>query len=374
MNFSRGSHSALWIFLAIALISISLWTYKADFSTYALSRSLIIELYSYSITFSLAGIALLVVLRSKETGISIKLPIFYNSLRVSIGILLITDGILQLQPQMPFGFAHFVLGSSAANLPGWLFPLTTSLITFWTSHEIILDAASGSFQIFLGSAFLLLRTESAIRLVSVATLLWSIGLWAFGEGAGGILSSGLSFITGFPGAALIYAFISVILLLRASERTAIRTTCIFMAALFLLSAIVQAFPYEGFWSSGSIHLIAAGNSVNLQPNPLISLLTFFSKVFIIPGVPWNLIFITLFALTGVAWLIRARIAAAFTVLLSLIVWIFGQDFGIFGFYSTDLNTAPVLILVSLSVLTATNLAETSEETSQSESTSDAKST
>ena len=50
-----------------------------------------------------------------------------------------------------------------------------------------------------------------MRLALAASIAWSIGVWWFGEGFGGVLSGAASPLNGAPGAVILYALLAVLL-------------------------------------------------------------------------------------------------------------------------------------------------------------------
>ncbi len=335
--------------LAVPILALAAFLYSADFSFYILPLRLVESLYLYSGIFLLILAAGLYALKEMEKGHNDGISGIRRFIARGLGVLWIVDGVLQLQPQMAFGFGQFVLHSSESSLPSPLAPAMQHLVYLWSGHEVLLNAASGAFQIFIGMALLTLASRRSVKLVAAVSLFWSMGLWIAGEGMGGILSGGSSFITGFPGSALLYAVGSAILIASMPEVAARRTAIAAMSIIFALSAIIQALPSSGFWTSGALGLIPSGLSVNPQPGFMVPFMAFFQHVLSIQWVPWNLIFIALLSAVSALWVFKPGIAVPATLILAAFTWVVGQDFGVFGFYSTDLNTAPVVALFCISL-------------------------
>ena len=87
-----------------------------------------------------------------------------NTIRLVLGILWIVDGILQFQPEMPYGFLSVVIEPSiqAINNVGVEKFLMIGY-NIWLLHPFQFDALSGSLQIFIGVAYLLNRSTKALK-------------------------------------------------------------------------------------------------------------------------------------------------------------------------------------------------------------------
>lgn len=356
------------LFSALALMAI--WLYLRDFSLYSFPLALLKSMYLYSAGFLLVSTIAVLLLRSREKECASQPEGFRGLLSYGLGIFWCIDGILQLQPQMAFGFGHFVIAQSSQSLPGVFSSSVAPLITFWASHEILLNAAAGSFQLFLGMSFLSLRTRRNVSRIAILSIAWGIGLWIFGEGMGGIFHPGASMLSGSPGSALIYVFISA-LVIAPSNRFAVRATTAAMSAIFLIFALIQGIPFEGYWNPGSIAAISSSLTVNPQPWIFVTTLRASAKLLSTTVVSWNAVLIAIMLAVGIMWAIKPRAAAYSTIIFSLIAWALWQDFGIFGFYSTDLNTAPVLVLISGSILMVTDRINISENKARGPTTGNA---
>jgi hypothetical protein len=126
-----------------------------------------------------------------------------------LGGLWFLDGCLQLQPHM-LTEAFFVSMFETANvsLPSWLTGVEIHLDTLTGAHPAAWDAAFAGLQLAIGLALLAGRWVRPALAVSVA---WSVSVWVFGEGLGGLSLSGANPLTGAPGAALLYALAALML-------------------------------------------------------------------------------------------------------------------------------------------------------------------
>ncbi len=332
------------VFLVAALFS---WIYWRDLETFVLPAALLVRLYTYTSAFLLLAAILLMYLRLQDRKNLPENSNLRNKIRLLLGSFWIIDGLLQIQPQMPFGFSHFVLYNSLLSLPVGVSGNLSFLISAWNSHEVILDAFSASVQLFLGIALITSRSRKVAAAVAIMSTIWALGIWVVGEGMGGILQPGLSLISGFPGAALLYAVMGVMISFRRGENITRRAAYTVLGSILTVGGIIQAIPYEGFWTQNGIATIPGVMILNPQPEIISSTLFWFASTLSANWIFWNLFFILAFVGLGTLWFTVPRYAGIGTVILMGFVWIFGQDFGIFGMYGTDLNTALPFLLFAL---------------------------
>lgn len=324
------------------------YLFLSDFSEFNMPYGIVRSFYLYTTILLLYTVLAVLIFRHYDRKHPLKNSSLWNYMRVVLGFLWLLDGILQIQPEMSFGFTPFILVPALQSLPAALHPLSQPLISLWTSSGAMMDALSAVLQIFLGLGFLLLRSRKFVSAFAVLSFLWAISIWVFGEdlGAPGI---GMSILTGFPGAALFYAVASLILIFDFSQRTELRILKYSLAAMFMISAIIQAIPANGYWQAGSIASVTGQYAFIYEPRSLSVALYNIAVALSNKLVPWNLILTASLIAVGIAWIMRPRLASAASIALSALIWFIGQDFGIFGGYGTDPNTAFVLFLLSLSV-------------------------
>ena len=131
-------------------------------------------------------------------------PIGRRVLRIGFGLLWLLDGILQAQPQMAGGLPSQVIEPTAQSSPGWVQSLVNAGGTVWSDHPIQLAAASVWVQAGIGLWLLVAVRGRWSRAAGLASVAWGLGVWIFGESFGGIFAPGLSWLSGAPGAVLLY--------------------------------------------------------------------------------------------------------------------------------------------------------------------------
>ncbi|MHB1708543.1 MAG: hypothetical protein ACYCT2_03595 [Thermoplasmataceae archaeon] len=275
---------------------------------------------------------------------------FRHMIKVIFGALWILDGVLQLQPEMSYGFLSSVIIPVVSALPALIQPFFIGIVSEWAHFPILFDAISAIVQITIGVGLLLVRRKLLLKSVLLLSIAWGTIVWVLGEGLGGTLSVGASYLSGFPGSALIYVMVAAVLLLDVTDEVAIRIMSAFLFYLFLLSAIVQALPLNTYWSGSALSSLPGGMASNIQPIFIQQMISAFSAVLLAFPFVWNAAIVAAFLIISASWIRSARTAAWITAAVSLFIWVFFQDFGIIGGYGTDPNTALPVMLISVSII------------------------
>lgn len=299
---------------------------------------------------------------SPAVALSAAEPAARRLLRISFGLLWVFDGILQGQSSMPTGLIPDVVAPAASSSPGWVQHLVASVSQAWSYHPITAAAATVWIQIGIGLWLLAAPRGNWSRLAGVASVGWGLCIWAFGEAFGAVFAPGLSWLTGAPGSALIYALAGVLIALPENAWSDGRLGRWLLRALglFLLGmAVLQAWPGRGFWQgqatasetpgslTGSIQSMAQMQ----QPQLFHSVSNAFAGFDAAHG--WAVNLAAVIAMAGIgAGLLAARPAinrAAVIVgtVLCLATWVLVQDLGFLGGTGTDPNTAIPFALVMI---------------------------
>ena len=334
------------IFAVIAALFLAI-ILAQDFRFFVMPESFVVKLYIYSSLGLIISIALIIAAGRIREASAAPEKGTYRYIRIFLGFLWVIDGVLQLQPEMSFGFVSFVINPAVSQSPSFIGQVLRPAIELWLSHPVFLDAISGVAQIFIGMGILIYRQGKRLRIFLWISLLWSLYLWILGEAFGGIFIKGASYLTGFPGSALIYAVISILLISYSDTGALKRDIAAFMAGLFTISTVLQAIPQYGFWKAENLFNIPSSLVINQQPLILSEWLRAISLSFYYHDMVWNLAFVVAMAATAILWIIRPKISALLTIIFSLFVWFVGQDFGVLGGYGTDPNTALPVILLTI---------------------------
>ena len=292
-------------------------------------------------------------------------------LRIGFGLLWVFDGILQAQPQMPGGLPSQVIEPTAQSSPRWVQDLVNAGGTIWSNHPITAAAASVWIQVGIGLWLLVAVRGWWSRGAGLASVAWGLMVWIWGESLGGIFAPGLSWLTGAPGAVLLYCVAGALIALPARAWLTARTGRLLLAGtglFFIGMAVLQAWPGRGYWQgrSGSLSAMVTSMSQTSQPRALSALVSAFGSFDTAHGFAVNLFVVIALAaigaalLTGRPRLVRAAVLAA--GVLCLADWVLVQDFGFFGGLGTDPNSMiPTILLLAAGYLALTRLPDAAAE-------------
>ncbi|MGH3149570.1 MAG: peroxiredoxin family protein, partial [Streptosporangiaceae bacterium] len=279
-------------------------------------------------------------------------------LRVGFGLIWILDGILQAQPKMAGGLAAQVIEPAAAASPAWAQHVVNWGGTIWSYHPIQSAAASVWIQVGLGAWLLVAAHGRWSRLAGLAAVAWGLVVWVFGESFGGIFAPGLSWLTGAPGAVLLYVVAGALVALPEDAWRSPRLGRLLLAGLglfYLGMAVLQAWPGRGFWQGvshgkpGTLAGMVQDMATTPQPHVLSALVADFGSFAASHGFGVNLVVVIVLAVTGVIFLTgRPRLVGYvvwFNVVFGLAVWVLVQDLGFLGGLGTDPNSMIPLMLL-----------------------------
>ncbi|MGO9197239.1 MAG: hypothetical protein ACLQK4_08935 [Acidimicrobiales bacterium] len=284
-----------------------------------------------------------------------QLPDARRALQLALAATWLLDGVLQMQPYMfSKSFGRLMLASMAARNPG-----TVAHSILWAAREIGAHAAAANavfcvVQIAIGLG---IAARPTVRVALAVSIIWSAGVWWFGEGLGGLLTGTASPVSGAPGAVMLYAVLAV--LLWPSGR---RSSESFVAAR-MIGARAARLVWLVLWVglsgltlqsanrtpdalSNMINGMAAG-----EPRWLTAVDAHVASALVGRGLAASIMLAVLLALVGVGiftpprW---ARAVVASAIVIALAIWVVGEAFGgIFSGSGTDPNSGPLLVLLAL---------------------------
>ena len=264
-------------------------------------------------------------------------------LRIAFGLLWIADGLLQAQPKMPAGFVGDILGPGVASGPGWFGDLVAPVARAWTRHPVVADAATVWVQVGFGLLILLGGRGWLAKVALWGSILWSLVVWSIGEAFGGLLASGASWLSGAPGAVLVYLAASGLLLAPWDWWDSGRAGVIarrFTAVWLLFGAVLQVLPGERQWTSPGLASMFADGASRPQPAPLVRpimrLATFAAND---PAALNAVIVVLLVSAATALWFTGRTAVIVAAVVLCAVTWWLAQDFGVLGGTATDPNAA-----------------------------------
>ncbi len=278
--------------------------------------------------------------------------------QLALGVVWLLDGVLQLQPIFftsgPNGFSGMLAGM-APGTPGFVARSITWNASIVDQHAIATNAAFALIQILLGFG---IAWRPSLKLALAASIAWSVSVWWFGEGLGGVLQGNGTPIAGGPGAVLFYALLAVVLwpAERAGE-----------SPPFIAARAVGPRAARGIWAVtwlglAYLSLIGSGRSpqgihdlidgLRLgEPGWLGAIDRHSESLVSNHGLAVAVVLATLCISIAVGVFLPGRGQRAVVVMAIVsgaVIWVVGENFGmLFPGGSTDPNSGPLLILLAL---------------------------
>ncbi len=275
-------------------------------------------------------------------------------LRIGFGILWIFDGLLQAQPRMAGGLSSQVIAPIASASPGWVQSVVNFGGTIWTYHPVAAAAAAVWIQVGLGVWLIASATGWPSRLAGLSSAGWGLIVWVFGEAFGGVFAPGLTWLSGAPGAVLIYVVVGALLALplRAWAKPRLGRLLLAGTGVFWMGmALLQVLPVNGFWQGGGPMTDMVSSMANVtQPHAQAAMLAAFASFITVNAVAVNLFVIIALAGLGAVFISGRprllRVAVPIATVFCLAAWVLVQDFGFPGGLGTDPNSmVPWVLLV-----------------------------
>lgn len=130
-------------------------------------------------------------------------------LQIALGALWLLDGGLQFQPFMfSHSFLPQVIEPTAAGQPHMVAVSILGAAHLMSRHLAFYNTGAAAVQILIGVGLLYPRT---VKPALFASFGWALGVWAFGEGFGLLLTGQANPLTGAPGAVLLYLFAGLLI-------------------------------------------------------------------------------------------------------------------------------------------------------------------
>ena len=120
----------------------------------------------------------------------------------------VLDGLLQYQPFMFTADFAKTLADTAQGNPGVVAHPITWAAGIVEANPVWTNAVFATIQLLLGVGVALLSTT---RLALAGSVVWSVAVWWFGEGLGGVLGGTAHPLSGASGAVILYGLLAVML-------------------------------------------------------------------------------------------------------------------------------------------------------------------
>jgi hypothetical protein len=271
-----------------------------------------------------------------------------RGLQVALGLFWLLDGALQLQPFMlRASFAKEILAPAADGQPQFVAGPVHWAANLIAAHPVAWDVPFAGVQLLLGLGLLVPRTA---RLALAASLPWALGVWYFGESFSGLASGNASLLSGAPGSVVLYGVIAVAAWpwRGRSDIAPARWLPLAWATLWVGAAVLQALPMNNTGPD-----VAGAVLANGSPSWLAGFKSSFTGWISDHGTLVVVVLVAAEVLIGLAAVSRRTLAvgAAAGLLLTLAIWVVGQNFGqLYTGQATDPNTAPLVALMAVALL------------------------
>ena len=258
------------------------------------------------------------------------------------------DALLALTPHMAVDQIDIVLMGGFGQ-PAWYIALISNTVYYWLYHAHLaplLVAIAFVIQAAIALLMALGRHRRAGRAALALSLGWALVVWVMAEWMGN-LWVGMSFWTGAPGSALLYALAAVVLLRPAWFQGRLAQV---LGVGWGIGALLQAAPD---WWGGSA--LSTAMRANLVVTPAswrtLPIQWLVNQAAAHPALVNGLLVVVMGAVAG-ALLAHGRPWTLWLVVGFLcLLWWWGENLGgLFGGIATDPNTGPVWILLGVSSL------------------------
>ncbi|HEY4022497.1 MAG TPA: hypothetical protein VGM75_27655 [Pseudonocardiaceae bacterium] len=267
-----------------------------------------------------------------------------RSLRIALGLLWLLDTVLQSQPVMfSSDFTPDNIQIAAQGNPSFVAgPM------FWVADQILrlpflANLGFVVVQLVLALGLFIRRTN---KIALVATVVWSLGVWWFGEGFGGILNGTANPLMGAPGAAALYVLLAIVLWPRAESSTLPARLIWFVSWGSLAGFALTPANRAPNGVAGMVAGMADG-----EPGWLAALDHGVVSGLAGRGSAIAVVLAVVFAALAIAGLLPdpvRRVATVAALVVALLIWVVGENFGaILAGQATDPNTGPLLALLAL---------------------------
>jgi hypothetical protein len=277
-----------------------------------------------------------------------------RALQLGLAAIWLLDALLQYQAFMfTKGFGQMIGGTSAGNPSVIARPINWNA-TLVEHHLVLLNTIFATIQLLIGLG---IAFRPTVRVALAASIAWSLGVWWFGEGLGGILNGGASPLNGAPGAVIIYALLAVLLWPAGRDPTAP-----FTAGRAVGTQVARAL-WLVLWLSLAYFTLTPANRApqalnqmiagmeSGQPGWLSDIDKGAASLVAHQGLAASIALAVALVIIAVGVYLPPSAAKATLVLgmvVALVIWVVGEAFGaILAGGATDPNSGPLLVLLAL---------------------------
>ncbi len=281
-----------------------------------------------------------------------------RALQLGLAAVWLLDGVLQYQPFMYTKAFGQMLAAGAAGNPAVIARPITWDAALVEHHVVLLNTIFATTQLLLGVG---IAFRPTVRFALAASIAWSLGVWWFGEGLGGVLKGGADPVNGAPGAVILYALLAV--LVWPADRPG--RPAPFIAARAVGGHVARALWLVLWLSFGYFTLLPANRgpqavsgmiaSMNSrEPGWLAAILRGAASLVAGQGLAVSVVLAVAFVLIAVSVYLppraasTARAALLLAIVVAAVIWVAAQALGgILASGATDPNSGPLLVLLTL---------------------------
>lgn len=261
-----------------------------------------------------------------------------------LGLIWLIDGGLQFQGVFYTNSFKQLLDGAAQGQAGWLHDSIIWGAKIASSNFGVWNTLFALTQIAIGFGLLY---RPLVKPALVASFGWTLVVWWFGNGFGGLFLAAAQPMTGAPSAVLLYALIGLVVWPgeRPGGLLGARGARIQWAVLWLVMAFLWLTASSAASDATSAMLTSTGSGIGA----ITSLQNHLASASKGGGVPIAFVLAALSAAIGVAvatgW--YGRTFLWISIVLNLLYWIIPQGLGgVFAGGATDVDTGPLFILLA----------------------------
>jgi hypothetical protein len=288
-------------------------------------------------------------------GVAWSAPDGRRILQLALAAVWLLDAILQLQSYFfTRSFGLEMLGPTARGNPAVVaHPISWAAQTI-EHHPVPANAVFALTQLLIALG---IAWRPTLKPALVLSIIWSLGVWWVGEGLGRVLTGDSNPVSGAPGAVLLYVVLAV--LLWPTERSG-SSTPPFIAARAVGERAAKVIWLVLWGFLGSVAILGSSRSADGlhrivgelasgEPGWLARTDHYVASLLAQRGVGVSIVLAVLLGIVAVGVYLpsgAARVTTALGIVLAVLIWVFGENFGeIFTHSATDPNSGPLLILL-----------------------------
>lgn len=265
-----------------------------------------------------------------------------------LGAIWILDGLLQFQPRM-FGmdFVNQVLAPNLAGQPSFLHAIISFGISVWMVNPVLANTFAGLIQITIGVLLWFPGSTKEFKIGLYLSIVWTVIVWLFGEGAGLLFVGIASFYIGAPGAVLFYGLLAILFLV--PKKISTHQFPKVGGVILILGAALQLQP--SFWTASGVQGSIMGATME-SVRALSVVPSYIAGILSVYPIASNVILVAVPLVLGLLLIFKPnRVTGIAALAFLFLVWWWGQDFGglstIITGTCTDPNSAPLVALFVL---------------------------